>query len=323
MSVYIWVAESMLNLFFLLLLTAGVFISNSIAGESSPVLCEHYRQDHNQSAHNTKAREDIPYGNGLLWEIRNPDDDISYIFGTMHSQDRKVTAIPPPVRLALQKSRIILMEVVPDQQAQQEFIESIYFMDESNLQSLLDREIYEALVNTIADYGVPDENVSQLKPWAAFTLIGRPRPVNAMSQEQVLMQLALNSNKTIAGLETMAELAVVLDKIPIDDQIVILNDTVCNHTDIIKQTRDLVDMYLERDLAGIVIFNEQPHYDEAIFERFMQRILYDRNQRMMERIEPYLQQGGTFIAVGASHLPDEKGLLKLLENKGYKISRVY
>ena len=313
----------MLNLFFLLLLAVGVFLSSSIAGESPPLLCEPYRLDHNQSAHNTKAREDIPYGDALLWEIRNPDDEISYIFGTMHSQDRKVTSIPPPVRLALQKSRILLMEVVPDQQAQQQFVGTIYFTDDSNLQTMLDREIYDELVFKIADYGVTDENVRRLKPWAAFTLIGRPRPVNAPTQEQTLMRLALNSNKTIAGLETMQELAEILDGISMDDQIIILNDTVCNHTDIIRKTRDLVAMYLARDLAGIVIFNEQPHYDEAIFDRFMQRILYDRNQRMLERIEPYLEQGGTFIAVGASHLPDEKGLLKSLENNGYKISRVY
>lgn len=313
----------MLNLFFLLLLATGVLFSNAIAGESLPGICEPYLQDHNQSGPNTKARESIPYGDGLLWEIRNPDDGISYLFGTMHSQDRKVTSIPPPVRLALQKSRILLMEVVPDQQAQQQFIESIYFTDNSNLQTMLDKEIYDELVFKIADYGVTEEHVWRLKPWAAFTLIGRPRPVNATTQEQVLMQLALNSNKTVAGLETMDELAGVLDSIPLDDQIIILNDTVCNHANIIRKTRDLVDMYLERDLAGIVIFNEQPHYDEAIFDRFMQRILYARNHSMVERIETYLMQGSTFIAVGASHLPDEKGLLKLLENKGYKISKVY
>jgi uncharacterized protein YbaP (TraB family) len=82
-------------------------------------------------------------------------------------------------------------------------------------------------------------------------------------------------------------------------------------------------MYQARDLAGIVIFNEQPHYDEAVFDRFIQRIIYDRNQHMLERMEPYLQNGGAFIAVGASHLPDTKGLLQLLEGKGYKINKVY
>ncbi len=315
----------MLNLFLLLLLllVVGVLPAGAAAGESPPELCGTYRQDHNQSGLNTKARESIPYGDGLLWEIRNPQEGVSFLFGAMHSQDGKVTSIPPPVRLALLQSRVLVMEVVPDQQAQQQFIESIYFTDDSNLETMLDKEIYNELVVKIAAYGITEEKVWRLKPWAVFTLIGRPRPVNATTQEQVLMQLALTSNKAVNGLETMDELTGILDGIPMDDQIVILNDTVCNHTEIIRKTRDLVDMYLARDLAGIVIFNEQPHYDEAIFDRFMQRMLYDRNQRLLERIESYLQHGGAFIAVGASHLPDEKGLLKLLENKGYKINKVY
>lgn len=313
----------MLNLFLLLFLAAGVLPAGAAAGESPLVSCESYRQDHNQSGLNTKARGSIPYGNGLLWKIRYPQAGVSYLFGTMHSQDRKVTAIPPPVRLALLQSRTLVIEVVPDQEAHQQFVESIYFTDDSNLETMLDKEIYNKLVEKITDYGIPEENVRRLKPWAAFTLIGRPRPVNATTQEQVLMQLALDSNKTVYGLETMDELAGILDGIPVDDQIIILNDTVCNHSGIIRKTRDLVDMYLARDLAGIVIFNEQPHYDEAIFDRFMQRILYDRSHRMLEKMEPYLQHGGAFIAVGASHLPDEKGLLKLLENKGYEIIKVY
>jgi len=321
--VYGLIAEFMLNLFLLLLLIAGVFPAGAAAGESPLVSCVSYRQDHNQSGQNTKAHGSIPYGDGLLWKIRNSQEGISYLFGTMHSQDRKVTVIPPPVRLALLQSRTLVLEVVPDQQAQQQFIESIYFKDDNNLESMLKKDIYNELVLKIADYGITKENVWRLKPWAAFTLIGRPRPVNATTQEQVLMQLALDSNKTVHGLETMDELTGILDGIPVNDQIIILSDTVCNHAEIIRKTRDLVDMYLSRDLAGIVIFNEQPHYDEAVFDRFMQRILFDRNQRMLERMEPYLQSSGTFIAVGASHLPDVKGLLKLLELKGYKIKKVY
>lgn len=194
----------MLNLFLLLLLAAGVLPSWANAGESSPEICEPYRQDHNQSGLNTKARESIPYGDGLLWEIRNPREGVSFLFGAMHSQDRKVTVIPPPVRLALLQSRTLLIEVVPDQQAQQQFVESIYFTDDSNLETMLDKDIYNELVVKIADYGITEENVWRLKPWAAFSLIGRPRPVNATTQEQVLMQLALASNKTVNGLETMA-----------------------------------------------------------------------------------------------------------------------
>ena len=44
---------------------------------------------------------------------------------------------------------------------------------------------------------------------------------------------------------------------------------------------------------------------------------------MLEKLEGYLEQGNTFVAVGASHLPGERGLLNLLAEKGYSVERVY
>jgi uncharacterized protein YbaP (TraB family) len=56
---------------------------------------------------------------------------------------------------------------------------------------------------------------------------------------------------------------------------------------------------------------------------FNQRLLYERNTRMAERMRPQLEAGSAFVAVGALHLYGEKGLLSLLERDGYRVSRVY
>jgi len=213
--------------------------------------------------------------------------------------------------------------VVLDEEANRIFSESIYFSDQKSLEALLDKDIYTRLKTRIVEYDIHEEDVARLKPWAAFSLLGRPRPVRAPTLEMVLMQMAASANKLILGLESMSELVDSLDSIGMNDQIEILNDTVCNHDEIIRQTWDLVQLYMARDLAGMIAFNEQPHYDEAIFNRFMQRMLYDRNTRMIDRMEKYLQQGSAFVAVGALHMPGEKGLLNLLNEKGYKITQVY
>jgi len=36
-----------------------------------------------------------------------------------------------------------------------------------------------------------------------------------------------------------------------------------------------------------------------------------------------LDEGAAFVAVGAMHLPGERGMLRLLEQRGYTVSRVY
>jgi uncharacterized protein len=49
----------------------------------------------------------------------------------------------------------------------------------------------------------------------------------------------------------------------------------------------------------------------------------ERNLRMVERMTDRLAEGGAFVAVGALHLPGERGILNLLAGRGYRISRVY
>jgi uncharacterized protein YbaP (TraB family) len=49
----------------------------------------------------------------------------------------------------------------------------------------------------------------------------------------------------------------------------------------------------------------------------------ERNLRMVERITDRLAEGGVLVAVGALHLPGERGILNLLAGRGYRISPVY
>ena len=303
-----------------------LFLSGLISASTNKplsVFCQPYINIDSEHEQEPVSRNSIPYGEGLLWEISAENGNHAHVFGTMHSQDRLVTSVPPPVRLALAKSRLFVMEVLLDQQANEVFNQAIYFSDGKKLNKLVDAEIYSWLENNSGDYGIQKDNLLRLKPWAAFTLIGRPKPVRAPTQDIALMQLADSANIKITALESMSELVNILDGISMHDQIIILNDTVCNHGEIIRQTRDVVNMYINRDVAGIVLQNEQPHYDEAVFDRYMQQLVYDRNVRMVNKIETIMQQNNAFIAIGASHLPGNRGILKMLEQRGYSISRVY
>jgi hypothetical protein len=58
-------------------------------------------------------------------------------------------------------------------------------------------------------------------------------------------------------------------------------------------------------------------------EVFTRRLLHERNVRMAERAEVRLREGGAFIAVGALHLYGGVGVLSLLEQRGWRVTRVY
>lgn len=265
--------------------------------------------------------EQTPFGEDVLWRLEK-GDVTNHIFGTIHSQDRLVTNLPSRLRLILARSSRLLIELVPDAESYQTYADAIYSDRGPGLKEALPQSLYSRLQQIAGDYELPLERLNELEPWAAFSQIGRPRPVSGPTQDIVIYRTAISMGKPVIGLETMAELVDTLSSLPRDDQITILKDTICNHGRIIRESKTLLDLYLDGDLAGMVAFNKRPHYDEAVFERFMETVLEKRNQRMFERMLPYLEKGGSLVAVGALHLPDNKGLLQMLAQAGYSVSPV-
>jgi uncharacterized protein YbaP (TraB family) len=53
------------------------------------------------------------------------------------------------------------------------------------------------------------------------------------------------------------------------------------------------------------------------------RLIVERNRRMADRLRPLLRRGNAFIVVGALHLSGEQGVLSLLANAGYQVTRIY
>lgn len=74
---------------------------------------------------------------------------------------------------------------------------------------------------------------------------------------------------------------------------------------------------LRRAAAGLLL----PE-GERLQEAFNQAFLYRRNAIMAERMDQRFRQGKTFVAVGALHLAGERGVLRLLERRGYSVTRM-
>ena len=69
---------------------------------------------------------------------------------------------------------------------------------------------------------------------------------------------------------------------------------------------------------------QQESMDDSsdIDDKLMHRLLDERNQKMADRIIRLYEQDSTFVAIGALHLPGEQGVLRLLEQRGYRVTPV-
>lgn len=128
-------------------------------------------------------------------------------------------------------------------------------------------------------------------------------------------------------LETADDQIAALEGMSATEQVALLRLAVESQPELPALIRRLIEAYLQRDLALMWRINEASIMDrpdlKPLSELFAQRLLYDRNRRMVEHMQPQLTQGNAFIAVGALHLYGEKGILGLLERDGWRVTRVY
>jgi uncharacterized protein YbaP (TraB family) len=267
----------------------------------------------------------VAYGEGLLWKIEGRGIEPGYLFGTIHLEDPRVTRLPPVVQDVFNSATSLITEVEMHPAARARYAERMRLSQGESLQQYLEAPLYQQLVHILdEDYALSESVLDKLKPWAVFILLSRPPPVTGRVLDDTLRAQAVQQGKSVHGLETVDELVAVLDGLSVDDQIEILVDTVCNHDQLTGQLEALTTLYLRQDVAAMLAINAGSHQDEALFERFMERTLYQRNRRMALRIHDWLSEEGTlFIAVGALHLAGERGILRDLEAAGYRISRIF
>jgi hypothetical protein len=264
------------------------------------------------------------YDKGLLWKIEAPGVATSHLFGTIHSDDARVTALPEAVARALDGSERFVMEAMLDGDSLVQMAETMFFTDGRTLEQVIGRKLYTESVKALSARGIPTLGVEKQKPWAVMMALSMPPPRTGEFLDLVLQARATRQNLPVSGLETVAEQLAIFDGLPLPQQIALLEDTVRMQADLDKEFEALHKAWLARDLAAIVAISEkhQPD-DERLYNEVMDRLLAQRNRRMAERMAPMLRQGGAFIAVGAAHLPGETGLLRLIEKAGYRVTVVY
>lgn len=266
----------------------------------------------------------VSHADGLLWKLEREGTPPSYLFGTIHVGDPRVLDIPVPAQAALEASQLFVMEALFEPAAVADFALSMYFADGTRLEDLAGRPLSERAQELLQRFNVPPEAARSLRPWAAFMTLNQPEGDSGLPLDLLLMQRAQQRRIRVEGLETLQEQAAVFAAFTDAEQVAMLRDTVCHFDFVQDELNRLVELYLRRDVAAIFRLTEEyAGSDRELAARIQERLIDDRNGRMVDRLRPALRRGGAFIAVGVLHLPGDRGILALLEKHGYALSRMY
>lgn len=259
---------------------------------------------------------------GLLWRIER-DGHVSYLFGTIHSDDPRVLQLPAAVDRAFTRTDSFVMEALPSADGFIDAANAMTLPEGRTLQDVVGADLYQRARAALLARGQPVTGIDREKPWVVMAALSYP-VYHGLPLDFALLMKATQAGKKTAGLETSQEQIAVFDGMSLADQTHLLALTVDQASNLQAQMDKLLAAWLARDLGALhrAEREDAPAGDRA-YDTFMKRLTHERNLRMAERMAPYLKQGNAFIAVGALHLVGDDGLLRLLAQRGYRVERVY
>jgi len=269
------------------------------------------------------AASDKTYG--LLWEVNKAGAEPAYLFGTIHSEDPDVLQLAQPVQQAFTDSQTVVLEMLLDVDATRYSGAAMLLLEGRSLSDMIGQPLFSQVATAMQSRGITTTVLERMQPWAAAVVLSMPAPETGQVLDAMLYQQALQQDKNVYGLETVQEQLAVFESLSVADQVILLQDAVANFSEIDAMHAELLAAYKQRDLKKLMAISDasMQQGEQRLANEFQQRLVVDRNHRMVERMQQYLQQGRAFVAVGSLHLPGEAGLLNLLEQQGYTLRCLY
>jgi len=131
---------------------------------------------------------------GLFWQLESPDGQVSYLFGTMHTDDNRVTDFSPSVIQALKNVDTFMLEVADAPPA------SLLQLPQGNLKQYLSETELEQVARLAEVHVMPMDMALKMKPWLLAVLFDLPKPQTPFAQDLVLKAKAEEVDKKVVGL---------------------------------------------------------------------------------------------------------------------------
>ena len=266
--------------------------------------------------------------NTLLWKISgNGIEKPSYIFGTVHMICKEDAYLSKNLIAAIENADRVYLELDMDNLF--EMVGAMMKMKMNNdttLADLLTPEEYQLAKKYFEEKVtmLPFSVLETYKPLVASSLLMESSVVcdQQVAMEQLVMEEAKKNGKRIDGLETMAYQMSIFDSIPYKVQAKELFKSISSddkESDGDKEYKELIKAYKDQDLKKL---GEMISKSDQGMMQYEDLLLNNRNRNWVIKLKTLLKDKALVIAVGAGHLPGEKGLIKLLRKEGYTVSPV-
>ncbi len=251
----------------------------------------------------------------LLWRIESDYPGDSWLFGTMHIQDAKAFGLLELLFQKIDACNAFAAELNLDE-INNGGTGMLSIPPVPPLFDLLPSKHYQKLKKILKKaLDINLDRLAHLHPMIVSKIISDTMMASEMPEflDDRLWGYARSREKSLHGIETFEEQIHVFHQIPLTTHIDHLKQLSKNYSASRKKLMRLLDLYSRGDLR-------QLHKAALKGTKNKQVMVYQRNSIMVNRIDALIQENETlFAAVGAGHLWGEKGVIRGLKHRGYRL----
>lgn len=273
----------------------------------------------------------------LLWKISgNGLTKPSYVMGTHHLAPLSIKDSIAGLQKAMNETQQVYGELnmaeVQSPATIQKMQSMMMIPNDTTLKSLLTPEEYETANKFCKENLMMDLAVApKLKPATiqnnAIVVVYIKHVGGFNPQEQLdtyFQTQATQKGKKVAGLETADfQFNLLYNGTSLRRQAQQMMCVLNNLDKGVETLKELTAAYMKQDLVAMErISNERENNQCDPLPGEMEAAVDNRNINWAEKLPAIMKEAPTFVAVGALHLPGQKGLLNLLKQKGYQVEPV-
>lgn len=270
---------------------------------------------------------------GYIWEATNGSTSVNLV-GTIHLGSNNINFLNDDIKRIIDETDVLSVELDLSLKENIEKTQSSgYLKDGKTIENYLSEDEINKLssiINTLS----PKFNIKEINNLNSFSLISLltnlcyakagilGNGLDLIMINGVKLRKANGDNITINELEGVDYQLETINKTFTWEYLKkYLNDySNSNIDEEVDIAKNLFNAYKTGDIEFIEESNNKMKNDNPEYYKIM---LTDRNIGMTNKIDELIKDGKNHtVAVGAAHFIGEDGILKLLEEKGYKITRV-
>lgn len=283
---------------------------------------------------------DMPFAQGNHWRAQKGGQNI-HVIGTVHLDDSRIDAITQRLAPLITAADLVFLEANEAEETKlKEAVATrpdvMFIREGPTLLEQMGKEDWAKLAKAAEARGIPAFVAAKFQPWYLSLMLGMPPCVLSQMAQGIhgldhrVRDVATSAGVPVLALEPWDTLFSIFGQDPMEEQIEMLKIGITSVETAENAVATLMAQYFDQDHGAVMDTSRVALRDtldmdraefDAVFDDMLDSLLTQRNLKWMTVLDK-TRADNIVVAVGAGHLSGENGVLNLLAQRGYTLTRM-